>query len=74
MNTTSCVSCPAPPQVGLSLMLIVVLGIVVVCAAGSGVFILTVLSAPLMICSAVMPIIGFSFGYVLSWVFRLDPS
>ncbi|XP_056284899.1 hepatic sodium/bile acid cotransporter [Pseudoliparis swirei] len=61
-------------RVGLSLMLIVVLGIVVVCAAGSGVFILTVLSAPLMICSAVMPIIGFSFGYVLSWVVRLDPS
>uniref|UniRef100_A0A8C3B163 Solute carrier family 10 member 1 n=1 Tax=Cyclopterus lumpus TaxID=8103 RepID=A0A8C3B163_CYCLU len=36
--------------------------------------ILTVLSAPLMVCSAIMPLIGFGFGYLLSWLFRLTPS
>ncbi|TNN63271.1 Sodium/bile acid cotransporter [Liparis tanakae] len=60
-------------RIGLTLMLIIVLGVIVVSSVGSGRFLPTELSGPLLICGCIMPIVGFSFGYVLSWLFGLDP-
>ncbi|XP_034383801.1 sodium/bile acid cotransporter [Cyclopterus lumpus] len=61
-------------RAGFTSLFIVVLGIIIVYSTGKGDVILTVLSAPLMVCSAIMPLIGFGFGYLLSWLFRLTPS
>uniref|UniRef100_A0A8C9XGM2 Hepatic sodium/bile acid cotransporter n=1 Tax=Sander lucioperca TaxID=283035 RepID=A0A8C9XGM2_SANLU len=41
---------------------------------GSEDSILTVVSPPLMAIGALMPFIGYSFGYIISWLFRLNQS
>ncbi|XP_037607398.1 sodium/bile acid cotransporter-like [Sebastes umbrosus] len=39
-----------------------------------GGFVLTVLSPPIMAIAALMPFIGYTFGYIISWLFRLNQS
>lgn len=62
------------PQVGLTIMLITIVGLSIVVSVTVGGFILTVVSPPLMGIAALMPFIGFAFGYVISALFRLNPS
>lgn len=64
------------PQVGLSLLLIamVVIGLLASMTIGGMDLMLTVLSPPLMATAALMPLIGYIFGYVLSYLFKLNGS
>uniref|UniRef100_UPI003AAF939A hepatic sodium/bile acid cotransporter n=1 Tax=Centroberyx gerrardi TaxID=166262 RepID=UPI003AAF939A len=61
-------------KVGLSIMMVavVVIGILASIAVKSS--ILVVLSGPLMAIAALMPFIGYTFGYILSYVFKLNGS
>ncbi|KAK2889992.1 hepatic sodium/bile acid cotransporter [Channa argus] len=61
-------------KVGLTIMMIsvVVLGVIASFAIGGS--ILTVLSPPLMAIGALMPFIGYAFGYIISSLFKLKQS
>lgn len=62
------------PQVGLTIMMISVVGIGIIASVAIGGSILTVLSPSLMAIGALMPFIGYTFGYIISSLFRLDQS
>ncbi|XP_037606893.1 sodium/bile acid cotransporter-like [Sebastes umbrosus] len=61
-------------RVGLAFMMIAVVVIGTISSIAIGASILTVLSAPLMAIAALMPFIGYTFGYIISWLFRLNQS
>ncbi|XP_005938342.1 sodium/bile acid cotransporter [Haplochromis burtoni] len=61
-------------KVGLIIMMIFIAVIVTLTNIGIGRVMLTVLSPPLLAIAALMPLIGYSFGYVLSAIFRLSQS
>lgn len=61
-------------QVGLIIMMIFIVVIVTLTNIGIGRVMLTVLSLPLLAIAALMPLVGYSFGYVLSAIFRLSQS
>ncbi|KAM4600944.1 hepatic sodium/bile acid cotransporter [Polymixia lowei] len=61
-------------KVGLSIMMVAVLVIGGMASIAVGGSILTVLSPSLMAVAALMPLIGYTFGYILSYIFRLDGS
>ncbi|XP_040919787.1 sodium/bile acid cotransporter [Toxotes jaculatrix] len=61
-------------KVGLTVMMISVVVIGAVASFAIGGSILTVLSPPLMAIGALMPFIGYTFGYVISSLFRLNQS
>ncbi|KAM6906656.1 hepatic sodium/bile acid cotransporter isoform 1-T2 [Lycodopsis pacificus] len=61
-------------RVGLTFMVIAVLVVISLTIFSIGGVILTVLSPPLMAISALMPFIGYSFGYIISSIFRLNQS
>uniref|UniRef100_A0A673CVB2 Solute carrier family 10 member 1 n=1 Tax=Sphaeramia orbicularis TaxID=375764 RepID=A0A673CVB2_9TELE len=59
-------------KVGLSIMMIAIVVIGILSSITIGSSILTVLSPPLMIIGAFMPFIGFTFGYIISTLFKLN--
>ncbi|KAK2856033.1 hypothetical protein Q5P01_004768 [Channa striata] len=61
-------------KVGLTIMMISVVVVGVIASMGIGGSILTVLSPPLMAIGALMPLIGYAFGYVISSLVRLKHS
>ncbi|XP_023270782.1 sodium/bile acid cotransporter-like isoform X1 [Seriola lalandi dorsalis] len=61
-------------KVGLSIMMISVVGIGTVASFAIGGSILTVLSPPLMAIGALMPFTGYTFGYIISSLFKLNQS
>ncbi|XP_075940034.1 hepatic sodium/bile acid cotransporter-like [Anarhichas minor] len=61
-------------RVGLTFMVIGVLGVIILSNFAVGGVILMVLSPPLVATSALMPFIGYSFGYIISWIFRLNQA
>ncbi|XP_037606891.1 sodium/bile acid cotransporter-like [Sebastes umbrosus] len=61
-------------KVGLAFMMIAVVVIGTISSIAIGASILTVLSPPLMAIAALMPFIGCTFGYIISWLFRLNQS
>ncbi|XP_068564309.1 hepatic sodium/bile acid cotransporter-like [Cebidichthys violaceus] len=61
-------------RVGLTFMVIAVFGVIILSILAVGSSILTVLSPSLMASSALMPFIGYSFGYIISCLFRLNQS
>ncbi|XP_040015965.1 hepatic sodium/bile acid cotransporter [Gasterosteus aculeatus] len=61
-------------KVGLSFTMIAVVSIIIMTSYTNGGSILTVLSGPLMAISALMPFIGYAFGYFISWPFKLNQS
>uniref|UniRef100_A0AAQ4NMT8 Solute carrier family 10 member 1 n=1 Tax=Gasterosteus aculeatus aculeatus TaxID=481459 RepID=A0AAQ4NMT8_GASAC len=61
-------------RVGLSFTMIAVVSIIIMTSYTNGGSILTVLSGPLMAISALMPFIGYAFGYFISWPFKLNQS
>ncbi|XP_054473932.1 hepatic sodium/bile acid cotransporter-like [Anoplopoma fimbria] len=61
-------------KVGITFMMIAVLGIGIISSFAIGGSILTVLSPPLIAISALMPLIGYAFGYIISWLFGLNQS
>ncbi|KAL6095750.1 slc10a1 [Pungitius sinensis] len=61
-------------KVGLTFTFVAVMGIIIMTSYLSGGSILTVLSGPLMAISALMPFIGYTFGYFISWPFKLNQS
>ncbi|KAM9703243.1 hepatic sodium/bile acid cotransporter isoform 1-T2 [Menidia menidia] len=61
-------------KVGLTIMMLSVVVIGVIACVEVGGSILTVLSPPLMAIGALMPFIGYSFGYIISSLFRLKQS
>lgn len=62
------------PQVGLTIMMISVVGLGIVSSVAIGGSILTVLSPSLMAIGALMPFIGYAFGYIISSIFRLSQA
>lgn len=67
---------PPALQIGLSLLLISMVGIGLLASVTRGRInvMLTVLSPQLMATAALMPLIGYTFGYVLLYLFRLNGS
>ncbi|KAM9840224.1 hepatic sodium/bile acid cotransporter [Aulostomus maculatus] len=61
-------------KVGLTIMMISVLGISIVATIAIGPSILTAMSPPLMAIGALMPFTGYTFGYIISSLFRLSQS
>ncbi|XP_029281181.1 sodium/bile acid cotransporter [Cottoperca gobio] len=61
-------------KVGLTILMIAAVGIGILSSIAIGGSILTVLSPPLMAIAALMPFVGFSFGYIISWLFGLNQS
>uniref|UniRef100_A0A4W6FVW3 Hepatic sodium/bile acid cotransporter n=1 Tax=Lates calcarifer TaxID=8187 RepID=A0A4W6FVW3_LATCA len=61
-------------KVGLLILMIAVIVIGILSSIGIGDSILMVLSPPLMAIGALMPLIGYSFGYIISSIFRLNQS
>ncbi|XP_044025444.1 sodium/bile acid cotransporter [Siniperca chuatsi] len=61
-------------KVGLTIMMISVVVIGTVASIAIGGSILTVLSPPLMAIGALMPFIGYTFGYIISSLFKLNQS
>ncbi|KAM8831315.1 hepatic sodium/bile acid cotransporter [Spinachia spinachia] len=61
-------------KVGLSFTFMAVIGIIIITSYTNGGSMLTVLSGPLMAISALMPFIGYTFGYFISWPFKLNQS
>ncbi|XP_040925367.1 hepatic sodium/bile acid cotransporter [Betta splendens] len=61
-------------KVGLSIMILSSLGLSVICGIFIGRSILLVLTPPLVAIGALMPFIGYSCGYVISALFRLNQS
>uniref|UniRef100_A0A8C6LUW3 Hepatic sodium/bile acid cotransporter n=3 Tax=Nothobranchius TaxID=28779 RepID=A0A8C6LUW3_NOTFU len=61
-------------KVGLGIMLISVLAVGVIASIEIGGSMLAVLSPPLMTTGALMPFIGYVFGYVISSLFRLSQA
>ncbi|KAM3861021.1 hepatic sodium/bile acid cotransporter [Diretmus argenteus] len=59
-------------KVGLSIMMIAAVVIGVMASITVGGAILTMLSGPFMAIGALMPLIGYIFGYSLSFIFRLS--
>lgn len=59
---------------GISMLMIAVVVIGTLASIGIGGSILTVLSPPLMATGALMPLVGYTFGYVISALFKLNPS
>lgn len=56
------------------MLMIAVVVIGTLASIGIGGSILTVLSPPLMATGALMPLVGYTFGYVISALFKLNPS
>ncbi|KAM4521767.1 LOW QUALITY PROTEIN: hepatic sodium/bile acid cotransporter [Odontesthes bonariensis] len=61
-------------KVGITIMMISVVVIGIIASVDVGGSILTVLSPPLMAIAALMPFIGYSFGYIISSLFGLNQS
>ncbi|XP_061560455.1 hepatic sodium/bile acid cotransporter [Phycodurus eques] len=61
-------------KVGLTIMSISFVAIAVVAAVAIRSAILAVMSPPLLTTGAVMPFVGFTFGYVISTIFRLSQA
>ncbi|KAA8583033.1 hypothetical protein FQN60_015579, partial [Etheostoma spectabile] len=61
-------------KVGITFMTVGFVGITIAVCLDMEDSILTVLSPPLMAIGALMPVIGYSFGYIISWLFRLNQS
>ncbi|XP_072218550.1 hepatic sodium/bile acid cotransporter [Leuresthes tenuis] len=61
-------------KAGITVMMISVVVIGIIASIEVGGSILTVLSPPLMAIGALMPFIGYSFGYIISSLFRLNHS
>ncbi|KAM6964814.1 hepatic sodium/bile acid cotransporter [Aplochiton taeniatus] len=61
-------------KVGMSIMLVALVVIGVLVGLFSEGIATTVLSPPLMATAVLMPLIGYSFGYTLSFLFRLNGS
>ncbi|XP_039981763.1 sodium/bile acid cotransporter [Xiphias gladius] len=61
-------------KVGLTMMMLAVVAIGVIASIAIGGSILTVLSPPLMAIGALMPFIGYTLGYIVSSLFRLNQS
>ncbi|XP_026197626.1 sodium/bile acid cotransporter [Anabas testudineus] len=61
-------------KVGLTIMMISVVGLGIVSSVAIGGSILTVLSPSLMAIGALMPFIGYAFGYIISSIFRLSQA
>ncbi|KAM7395141.1 hypothetical protein PAMA_006748 [Pampus argenteus] len=61
-------------KVGLTIMMISVVVIGIVASIAFDGSILTVLSPPLMAIGALMPFIGYTFGYIISSIFKLNQS
>ncbi|XP_070782276.1 hepatic sodium/bile acid cotransporter [Enoplosus armatus] len=59
-------------KVGLTIMMIAVIGIGIIASIAVGGSILAVLSPPLMAIAALMPFIGYTFGYIISALFKLN--
>nr|XP_020459710.1 sodium/bile acid cotransporter [Monopterus albus] len=59
-------------KIGLIIMGISVVVVISLTSIGIGGSILTVLSPPLMVIAAVMPFIGYAFGYIISSLFKLN--
>ncbi|XP_054910154.1 hepatic sodium/bile acid cotransporter isoform X1 [Poeciliopsis prolifica] len=58
-------------KVGLSVLMISVLVICIISIVEIGSSLLYMFSPPLMAIATLMPLIGYVFGYIISWVFRL---
>ncbi|KAM3603051.1 uncharacterized protein V6R79_015811 [Siganus canaliculatus] len=61
-------------KVGLSILMISIVVMGVLTSVGIGSTLLTVLAPPLMAISVLMPLIGYSFGYIISTLFKLNQS
>ncbi|XP_038582266.1 sodium/bile acid cotransporter [Micropterus salmoides] len=61
-------------KVGLTIMMISVVGIGIISSIAIRGSILTVLSPPLMAIGSLMPFIGYSFGYIISSLFKLNQA
>ncbi|KAK5601443.1 hypothetical protein CRENBAI_026334 [Crenichthys baileyi] len=61
-------------KVGLSVLMISIVVIGIISSVEIGGSLLNVLSPPLMTTAAVMPLIGYAFGYIISSIFRLNQS
>ncbi|KAG5277251.1 hypothetical protein AALO_G00115400 [Alosa alosa] len=61
-------------KVGLSIMLVASVSIGILAGITVGSTALAVASSRLMITAALMPLIGYTFGYILSAIFRLNSS
>ncbi|XP_007541830.1 PREDICTED: sodium/bile acid cotransporter-like isoform X1 [Poecilia mexicana] len=58
-------------KVGLCVLMISILVICIISIVEIGSSLLTMLSPPLMAIAVLLPLIGYAFGYIISWVFRL---
>ncbi|XP_032440950.1 sodium/bile acid cotransporter [Xiphophorus hellerii] len=58
-------------KVGLSVLMISMPVICIISIVEIGSSLLNMLSPPLMAIAALMPLIGYAFGYIITWVFRL---
>ncbi|XP_035534274.1 sodium/bile acid cotransporter [Morone saxatilis] len=61
-------------KVGLTMLTIAVVVVGILSSIGIGGSILTVLSPPLMAIGLLMPFIGYTFGYIISSLFKLNQS
>ncbi|XP_078130530.1 hepatic sodium/bile acid cotransporter [Sander vitreus] len=61
-------------KVGITFMTVCFVGIGIAVSLSMKDSILTVVSPPLMAIGALMPFIGYSVGYIISWLFRLNQS
>ncbi|KAM9339224.1 LOW QUALITY PROTEIN: uncharacterized protein slc10a1 [Symphorus nematophorus] len=61
-------------KVGLPVLMITVVATCILSSIGIGGNILTVLSPPLMAIAALMPLIGYAFGYIISALFKLSQA
>lgn len=64
--------CVCSFQVGLSILMISILVVSILSSIDMGGSLLSVLSPPLMAIAALMPLIGYTCGYLISSVFRLN--
>lgn len=65
---------PCFSQVGPSIWAISIVAISVIANIGVGRCIMTVLAPSLMATSVLMPLIGYTFGYIVSSLFKLDQA
>lgn len=61
-------------RAGITLLVITVVVVSVLSSVGVGASILTVLSPSLMAVSAIMPLVGYTFGYLISVLFKLSQT
>uniref|UniRef100_A0A3P9P0K4 Solute carrier family 10 member 1 n=1 Tax=Poecilia reticulata TaxID=8081 RepID=A0A3P9P0K4_POERE len=65
------VPCGAGILVGVCVLMISIPVICIISIVEIGSSLLTMLSPPIMATAVLMPLIGYAFGYIISWVFRL---